>query len=137
MTTKPLTSLRSLRQSGFTLMELMLVLGIIALLTVTAIKVGPMVSNQGKITKVQGDIGILGGLITSYEAQTGGRLPASVQVLLDKKIVTDEAIITDPWGHHYVLVTPAKRSKDRYDLYSFGPDGQDGTDDDIGNWDKY
>lgn len=127
-------SIRHLRSSGFTLMELMLVLGIIALLTVTAIKVGPMVKNQGNITKVQGDLGILQGLITSYEAQRGGRLPSSVQVLLDKNIVTDESVITDPWGHRYILVTPAKRSKDRYDIFSTGPDGQEGTQDDIGNW---
>jgi len=40
----------------------------------------------------------------------------------------------DPWGNPYVYRCPGQQNTDGYDLYSFGPDGQDGGGDDIGNW---
>ena len=30
----------------------------------------------------------------------------------------------------------AQKSKKTYDIWTVGPDGQDGTDDDLGNWKK-
>ncbi len=40
----------------------------------------------------------------------------------------------DPWGNPYMYRCPGQQNTHRYDLYSFGPDGQDGGGDDIGNW---
>ena len=40
----------------------------------------------------------------------------------------------DPWGKPYVYLCPGTHNTSGYDLYSYGPDGQDGTDDDINNW---
>ncbi len=40
----------------------------------------------------------------------------------------------DPWGNAYQYKFPAAKSKDGYDLWSNGPDGQSETEDDIGNW---
>ena len=42
--------------------------------------------------------------------------------------------MNDPWGNPYVYVCPGTHNTDGYDLHSFGPDGQDGTEDDIDNW---
>ncbi len=42
----------------------------------------------------------------------------------------------DPWGEPYQYRYPGTHNKDGYDLYSKGPDKLDGTDDDVGNWDK-
>jgi type II secretion system protein G len=42
----------------------------------------------------------------------------------------------DPWGHPYKYVRPGQHNPKGFDLYSFGPDGMDGTADDIGNWDQ-
>lgn len=42
----------------------------------------------------------------------------------------------DPWGNPYQYQAPGERSRDGYDVWSFGPDGITGTDDDIGNWTK-
>ena len=39
----------------------------------------------------------------------------------------------DPWGNTYVYHIPGRHSPD-YDLLSVGPDGKEGTADDIGNW---
>ena len=41
---------------------------------------------------------------------------------------------TDPWGEPYQYRSPGVKNKDRYDLWSKGPDKTDGTEDDIGNW---
>ena len=40
----------------------------------------------------------------------------------------------DPWGTPFQYRFPAQKSKDGYDLWSNGPDGQPDTEDDIGNW---
>jgi len=42
----------------------------------------------------------------------------------------------DPWGEPYQYRSPGVKNKASYDLWSKGPDKQDGTADDIGNWDK-
>jgi hypothetical protein len=39
-------------------------------------------------------------------------------------------------GHKYFYECPGKHNPDSYDLFSAGPDGRIGTDDDIGNWTK-
>jgi general secretion pathway protein G len=38
----------------------------------------------------------------------------------------------DPWGRPYQYRNPGRH--DDYDIYSLGQDGQEGTNDDVGNW---
>jgi len=40
----------------------------------------------------------------------------------------------DPWGNAYRYLTPGKHFPDTFDVWSLGPDGVDGSEDDIGNW---
>jgi len=40
----------------------------------------------------------------------------------------------DEWKKPLQYASPGRHNKDGYDLWSVGPDGQDGTTDDIGNW---
>ena len=42
----------------------------------------------------------------------------------------------DPWGNEYVYVQPGRRNPKSFDLYSKGKDGQENTEDDIGNWNQ-
>lgn len=42
----------------------------------------------------------------------------------------------DPWGHAYVYVCPGRSNRQGYDLFSAGPDGVTGTEDDITNWSR-
>lgn len=42
--------------------------------------------------------------------------------------------IQDPWKNPLNYVYPGQKNPDTFDLFSSGPDGQPGTDDDIGNW---
>ena len=46
----------------------------------------------------------------------------------------DNEIPLDPWDNEYRYEYPGKRQADRPDIWSLGPDGADGTEDDIGNW---
>ena len=41
----------------------------------------------------------------------------------------------DPWGQPYVYECPGRRNNSKsYDLASIGPDGREGTEDDVANW---
>ena len=43
----------------------------------------------------------------------------------------------DPWLHPYIYEFPGKHGgAGSYDLYSAGPDGRQGSDDDVTNWQK-
>jgi general secretion pathway protein G len=42
--------------------------------------------------------------------------------------------LKDPWKHEYEYKCPGDVNEDGYDLWSNGPDGKEGTDDDIKNW---
>lgn len=122
--------LRRRRRSAFTLMELMLVLGIISLLIVAGLKIGPAVTKTGRNTAAKAGIGNISAFITNYSSTHSGRLPKSLD---DLKGILEEDAMIDPWGNQYKYVVPAKRSKDKYDLYSTGDKVEDETDD-IGNW---
>lgn len=43
-----------------------------------------------------------------------------------------KAVTADPWGQPYRYVSPGQHGP--YDLFSVGPDGVEGTDDDVTNW---
>jgi len=45
-----------------------------------------------------------------------------------------EEIEEDVWGNPYQYAEEGKKNSKKYDFWSNGPDGQSGTDDDIGNW---
>ena len=81
--------------------------------------------------------------ITSYHLDVG-KYPESLSVLL---IDTDPSSgfrggpyigaskLIDPWGNEYNYQFPSEKRAKGYDLWTNGPDGISGTEDDIGNWD--
>lgn len=53
----------------------------------------------------------------------------------DGPYLTSTSVPKDPWGHEYQYEYPPTHGKGDYpDVWSFGPDGEDGTDDDIVSW---
>ena len=50
-------------------------------------------------------------------------------------LVRSNESLNDPWGHPLHYRCPGVKRPYSYDLWSSGPDGKEGTDDDIGNWD--
>lgn len=138
-------ALKKHSQKGFTLIEIMVVLFIIGIM---AAVVAPQILGNRDVAQVKKaavDIQQLEGALEMYKLRTN-TFPTSEQGL--EALVTaptidpiprgypPEGIIKrlplDPWGNDYVLLNPGELGA--YDLYSAGPDGLQGTDDDIGNW---
>ena len=130
---------------GFTLIEVMVVIFIIA--TMAAV-VAPQIFTQqdsAKIKKAAIDIQGLEGSIELYRLQTNS-IPTTEQGLdalvnaptIDPipRSYPEGGIIKrlpeDPWGNAYVLLFPGEVGQ--YDIYSFGPDKIEGTEDDIATW---
>jgi general secretion pathway protein G len=42
--------------------------------------------------------------------------------------------LEDPWGNPYEYKYPGEYNERSYDLWSWGPDGESDTDDDLKNW---
>ena len=112
--------------AGFTLIEIMLVLAIIALLAGTAIfKLGGVLST-GEQTRIKEDIKAIEVALLSYKIAANGypTTDQGLQALLTKPADVrgwngpyfDDAI-TDPWGNEYGYRFP--RRKDREDRYFF------------------
>ena len=69
--------------------------------------------------------------------------------LTRKDVIQDEAeaakwrgpyleadVIKDKWNHELIFRNPSERGEGLYDIVSIGPDGEEGTDDDITNYDR-
>ena len=46
----------------------------------------------------------------------------------------EDPVPLDPWGNPYQYEYPGQYSQDKPDIWSFGPDGANGSEDDVGNW---
>ena len=130
---------------GFTLFEMLMVLSIIALLMGLVIYSLGGVTGDAQRQKAKADILTLREALSAYQMECG-TLPTTEQGLKAlwamptaeplpqhwSKQMDEE--VKDPWGNSYQYQNPGKHNPDGYDVFSMGPDGQAGTDDDIGNW---
>jgi len=132
------------RRGGFTLIELLLVLVILAVLAAVVVPKFTRRSEQARVTAARTDIANLEVALDMFEIDTG-RYPTSQEGMEALVSVPGNApdwhgpyikrgVPNDPWGNPYVYRYPGQQNTDGYDLYSYGPDGQEGTDDDIDNW---
>ena len=131
--------------AGFTLVELLLVLVILATLAAIVIPKFSGRTEQAKLTAARTQISNLETALDSYETDLGSYPTGSdgLRMLMERPGNTEDwhgpymkkGIPPDPWGHPYVFECPGKHNQEGYDLMSAGPDGQIGTDDDITNWD--
>ncbi|MDD5422532.1 MAG: type II secretion system major pseudopilin GspG [Candidatus Omnitrophica bacterium] len=129
---------------GFTLIELMIVIVIIAAMAAMIVPRLSGRSEQAKIVVAQADISsnISMGL-KLYELDNGS-FPSTeegVNALYEKPASATswrgpylEKKSMDPWGNTYQYKCPGVHNSATYDLYSLGKDGQDGTADDVKNW---
>jgi len=132
-------------KTGFTLIELMIVIVILSLLATILM---PKILNrpeQAKRTKALLEIKNIESALALFKTDTG-RFPTTAEGLA--ALVTNpgvkgynndaylDKIPLDPWGNPYVYLSPGVHSKS-YDLKSCGKDGEnggDGDDADIENW---
>ncbi|MDR2643003.1 MAG: type II secretion system major pseudopilin GspG [Planctomycetaceae bacterium] len=129
-------------KTGFTLVEVMIVLFIILSIAGSAVLAyGTYLENSKKKT-TQMYISTLATAIKLFNVNVG-RHPSGLQDLADCPSGVDpnkwggpyvEVLkLADPWQNEYRYISPGQHKKD-FDVWSVGPDGQDGTEDDIGNW---
>lgn len=129
---------------GFTLIEIVLVITIIAVLGAATIYLIKGNVDVAKETRVDSDIKNIVTQLKVYEA-TNLAPPTTeqgLQALVEKPSSEPvperwrqlmEELPKDPWNREYQYQYPAKRSKGDYDVYSLGKDGVESADD-IGNW---
>jgi general secretion pathway protein G len=131
-------------KTGFTLMEIMLVVTIIALLAGLAIyKLGPAIDVEA-IAAARSDLQTLRAALLSYRSMAGS-FPSTAQGLqalvkrpegepkpLMWQRTFDGEMKQDPWRHDFVYRCPGEKNADSYDIFSVGKDGLAGTEDDIG-----
>jgi len=133
------------KQSGFSLLEVMVVLVIIGMiLSIVAPNIMGR-QEEAALDKARLDIQQLEDAMNMYKLKNK-KYPTTEQGLeaLVNKTTIDPVprrfpeggfiskLPEDPWGNPYQLVSPGEMGK--IDIFSMGPDGEVGTDDDIGNW---
>ena len=132
--------------AGYTLMEIMLVLFIIALLLGSGVHMMKGVTQAGEKAKAKSDISMLETSLVRYKTdalyyptQAQGlealvARPSSEPIPRSYSPLVKAEALTDPWGNKYQYRIPGKNNPTGFDVFSKGPDGAEGTDDDIGNW---
>ncbi|HEX7569843.1 MAG TPA: type II secretion system major pseudopilin GspG [Verrucomicrobiae bacterium] len=139
---------RGTRPSGrifrraFTLVEMLLVVTIIGILAALVIPKIVGRSEQARATAAHADLSSIKTALDAFEVDNGF-YPKSIQDLVTAPSNARnwhgpylDKIPQDPWGNNYVYYFPGKHNTGSYDLLSVGPDGKEGTDDDVGNWTK-
>ncbi len=132
--------------NGFTLIELMVVLLILAMLTTIAAPRVTKYLRKAKTETAKIQVEALSGAVEAFHLDIG-RFPSNaegLQALIttpaeaakwDGPYIKKKDSLTDPWGHSYLYRIPGQHGE--YDIYSLGADakeGGEGDDQDIGNW---
>ena len=137
---------RPRRREAFTLIEVLLVLVILVIL-------GSLVGIQIRSAQKKAFVNAAKTQVNNFEQPLGmyqldmGNYPSSSAGLEALRSAPGDAqeskwagpylqkaVPLDPWGRQYQYANPGKHNTDGYDAWSLGPDGADGTDDDVGNW---
>lgn len=137
------------RQSGFTLIEIMVVvviIGILASVVVPRIMDNP---DKARVAKAKNDIQALGGALDLYRLDnyvyptTDQGLDSLVNLPTSSPEPPNwkqggyiKKLNKDPWGNEYLYLNPGEN--DETDIYSLGADGApggEGPNKDIGSWD--
>ncbi len=125
------------RASGYTLMEIMLVVAIIAVIAGGVIVKMTGALDVAKIQRTEQDLNNIYSALKLYEARNyqmpdqnqglealvsmprTGTKPANWLKLMD-------SVPTDPWNTPYQYRNPGKRDPSGIDVFSFGPDRKEG-----------
>lgn len=138
----------SMRTSGFTLIEVMVVVVILSILAAMVVPKFIGRTDEARVTRVQQDIRGISAALDLYRLDnfTYPSTDQGLEALVTRpSALPDEArwkeggyldrVPKDPWGRPYSYLQPGTHGD--YDLYSYGADGApggEGANSDIGNW---
>ena len=135
-------------RKGFTLLEILLVVGLLALLAAFVVPALTRQGEQAKMGLAEAAIGAnspLSQAIDLFQVNTG-QFPKELKFLLEAPddddlaerwrgpYIKDISGLKDPWNHDYEYEPEGEHHKNGVDLWSKGPDGITGNEDDINNW---
>lgn len=137
--------IKSFNQSGFSLIEVMVVLLIIGIM---ASMVAPQIlgnQEEAQLKKAAIDIQQLENAMERYKLRNNSfpTTEQGLEALVSAPTIDpiprnypQEGFIKrlpqDPWGNEYQLLSPGEMGT--FDIFTVGPDLEPGTEDDIGNW---
>jgi general secretion pathway protein G len=132
-------------QKGFTILEVMIVIAILGMMA--SLVVGNLMdsADEAKVQSTAIEIKNLESILDLYKLKAG-QYPTTEQGLEALVSAPEiepvprnypvngflDELPQDKWGNDYQLINPGEMGK--FDLFSVGPDGEAGTEDDIGNW---
>jgi len=125
-------------ESGFTLLELLVVLAILGLLVGLVAPAALKQLGSAKEKIVHQSIERLGTILDIYKLDVGNypTTEQGLQALVARPVgvghwngpyVKGDKLPEDPWGRPYLYRSPSQRPGHEYDLYSLGPSGQTGV----------
>lgn len=119
----------SSRQSGFTLIEIMVVVVILGLFATLVVPNLLEMGELAKVKKAESDVN------TIYNQAKFFKLTNNKQPTMEELTTPDakgktfiESGTKDPWDHDYVI---RELERGKFEVMSWGPDGNEGTEDDI------
>lgn len=118
-------------QQGFTLIEIMVVIVILGLLATLVLPNVIGASDKAREETARTNVMAIAGAVKMYRSQKG-KLPPSLEALAEKdeKGRSElEEIPKDPWGNDFILREGDRQGE--WEVISMGPDGSEGTEDDI------
>ena len=114
------------KRSGFTLIEIILVVVIIGILAGIAIPRMGGKTEKAKITQAKSNISALSMAIQEYEIMNGN-YPSSLEGLLDESkggpFMEKKVIPTDPWEKPFIFAAPGSHNTHTFDLSCTSPNG--------------
>jgi general secretion pathway protein G len=140
---------RRSHRPGFTLIELMVVMAILAILAAIIVPKVLGREEDARRARAVSDVESFGTALDMYKADNS-EYPTTEEGLQALRVAPPsaknwngpylkKALAPDPWGNDYVYTSPGEHNPDSYDLSSMGADGQpggDGKNADVTNWDE-
>lgn len=117
------------RDAGMTLFEIMIVFALIALI-MGAVGVGAYANyKKGQMKTARIQVSEVMQKAQQFMMDNSNECPKSIDDLVAQKYMPSKK--KDPWNKDFILRCPGQINKDGIDVISVGPDGQEGTADDV------